>query len=109
MRYLVDGHNLIAHLPDIDLADPDDEVKLVLKLRQFAARSKKKITVVFDGGLPGGISHELSTSNVSVKFASAAGMSADRIMLNTIYKTKNPNLLTVVSSDREIAGQAKVR
>ena len=42
MYYLIDGHNLIAHYPDIELEDPNDEVKLVLVLRSWAAAGRKR-------------------------------------------------------------------
>lgn len=109
MRYLIDGHNLIAALPDIDLADPHDEAKLVYKLRGFAARTGKKITVVFDGGLPGGISKPLSTKQVEARFASSGKMSADEILLNRIRSLKNPRDMIVVTSDQEITSAAASR
>ena len=43
MPYLIDGHNLIAKLPDIDIADPNDEAKLVTRLRGFAAKTSKQV------------------------------------------------------------------
>lgn len=97
MHYLIDGHNLIAYLPDIDLADPDDEVQLVYKLRSFATRTQRKLTVVFDGGLPGGVSKSLSTSQVKVKFASSGTLTADQIIMKMLGKN-----MILVSSDREI-------
>ena len=33
MPYIIDGHNLIHYLDDIQLDDPHDEAKLALKLR----------------------------------------------------------------------------
>lgn len=107
MRFLIDGHNLIAHLPDIELSDPHDEAKLVYKLRAFAARTGHKATVVFDGGLPGGISTSLSTSNITVKFASYEQMNADQILMNTLRSIKNVQAYTLVSSDQEIIGTAR--
>ena len=107
MRYLIDGHNLIARLPDVDLADPDDEAKLVFKLRGFAARTGCKVTVVFDGGLPGGVSKSLSTSRVTAKFAAADHMSADQVLVKMIRKVKNPGGYCLVSSDREIIDAAR--
>jgi len=111
MPYLIDGHNLIGQLPDIDLSDPDDEVKLVLKLRQYAGRMRKKITVVFDGGLEAGIEKGLSTHSVQVRFA-AKRSSADNVIRDIIYKTKNPAGWIVVSSDlaiRNIAHQKRMQ
>ncbi|HEY1409924.1 MAG TPA: hypothetical protein VF434_13360, partial [Promineifilum sp.] len=70
MNYLIDGHNLIARTPDLSLADPDDEAKLVALLRRWAmADRRRKVTVIFDGGLPAGESRNLSGSGVKAIFA----------------------------------------
>lgn len=109
MHYLIDGHNLIAKMPDIDLADPDDEAQLVLRLRSWTAASRKRrVTVYFDGGLPGGPAHDLSGARLKVIFASA-GRSADDLILRQIRKIKNPPEATVVTSDREILTAAERR
>ena len=100
MAYLIDGHNLIGQLPDIALDDPNDEAILVQKLLGFAARTRKTCVVVFDYGLPGGVSR-MSTRLVKVVFASARS-SADRVMMERIRKTKNPRDWTVVSSDNDV-------
>lgn len=107
LRYLIDGHNLIAQLPDIDLDDPHDEAKLVFKLRSFTARTGKKVTVVFDGGLPGGVSKTLSTSKVTACFAAAEHRTADQVLVRMIRKVKNPQGYCLVSSDREIVDVAQ--
>lgn len=109
MHYLIDGHNLIAKTPGIDLSDPDDEAQLVLRLRRWTAASRKRrVTVYFDGGLPGGPAHDLSGARLKVIFAST-GRSADDLILNRIRKVKNPPEFTVVSSDREILDAAEKR
>ncbi len=101
MPYLIDGHNLIAALPDINIADPDDEAKLVNKLKGFVAKTGKKCTVVFDGGLPGGVSN-LSTSGVKVVFAASLHTNADSLIMRRIRKTSDAPNWTAVSSDNEI-------
>lgn len=109
MHYLIDGHNLIAKMADIDLADPDDEAQLVLRLRSWtAAGARRRVTVYFDGGLPGGPAHDLSGARLQVIFASA-GRSADDLILRQIGKVNNPPEYTVVSSDREILTAAEKR
>ena len=108
MPYLIDGHNLIGQLPDIDLADPDDEVKLVLKLRSFAARISKKVTVVFDHGIPAGVEKGLSTHSVTVRFASRKS-SADNVIKQVIRNLKNPSGWILVSSDRDVRDLASQR
>jgi predicted RNA-binding protein with PIN domain len=108
MPYLIDGHNLIAQMPGLSLADPDDEVQLVLRLRQYAARKKQKITVVFDHGIPGGWSRDLSTGPVQVVFA-GSHTNADRIILERVREAKTPTNLKVVSSDGEIRRAVEAR
>jgi predicted RNA-binding protein with PIN domain len=108
MPVLIDGHNLIGRLPDLRLDDPDDEVKLVARLRTYHARTGKRVTVVFDHGLPGGRSRELSGGGVEVVFASA-GRTADGILRERIRRARAPRGLMVVTSDRQVvvAAQAK--
>ena len=108
MPYLIDGHNLIAALPGISLDDPNDEAKLVARLRQFAAGRGKTCTVVFDGGLPGGHS-PMSTKAVTVIFAASQHASADSLILRRIRRTTDAGAWTVVSSDREIRSCARHR
>ena len=106
MPFLIDGHNLIARLHDISLDDPDDEAKLVLKLRGFAARTRKQCIVVFDQGLPGGMS-SLSTRSVKVIFAASVHSNADRVIMERIRHTPDPRNWTVVSSDNEVLDAAR--
>lgn len=107
MPYLIDGHNLIGRLPDIDLNDPNDEALLVQKLTGFVARTRKKCVVVFDAGLPGGESR-LSTHGVKVIFASHLS-NADQVIIERIGKTANPTTWTVVSSDNRVLDAADRR
>ncbi|MCY3780056.1 MAG: NYN domain-containing protein [Chloroflexi bacterium] len=106
MPYLIDGHNLIAALPDIDLADENDEAKLLIKLKGFSARKKTRLTVIFDGGLPGGAS-ALSSHSVKVVFAAAERSSADALIKGRIDNTRDARNWTLVSSDRELRDHAR--
>ena len=109
MHYLIDGHNLIAKLPDIDLSDPDDEIQLILKLRQWTAVSLKRVvTVYFDGGIPGGHNVNLSNSQVKVIFVSE-GKTADSLIIARINRVKNPPEFVLVTSDQEIIAAANKR
>lgn len=107
MGYLIDGHNLIGQMPDLSLADPDDEAKLVQKLMGFCARTGKRCVVIFDGGIPGGWS-ALSTRPVEVVFASPR-TTADRLMQERIRDTRDPGQWIVVSNDREVLAAAEGR
>lgn len=105
--YLIDGHNLIGKLPDISLSDPHDEAKLVQKLIGFSARTRKKIVVVFDCGIPAGRS-QLSTATVDVVFARPQS-SADDVMIGRIQRAQNPQQWTVVSGDQRVRSAADAR
>ena len=101
MPLLIDGHNLIAKLPDIHLDDPDDEVRLIERLRRYQAHTGKRLMVFFDGGLPGGPEPGLSTSKLKVIFA-PKGRSADTLITGQVSRSRDPKGLTVVTSDHEI-------
>ena len=106
-KLLIDGHNLIGQTPGLSLADPNDEQKLIVMLRQYAARKNARIVVVFDSGNPGGKSKELSGGNVTAVFAGTHTI-ADRILMERIRELKQPGDWVVVSSDREVQ-QAALR
>jgi uncharacterized protein len=109
MRYLIDGHNLIAYLPDIHLDDPEDEARLVGRLKNWAGGSRKRqITVYFDKGVVGGKDRGLSGWGVEVIFAPAKS-SADALLMRRMKQVRNPLEYTLVSSDREIIAVAKAR
>ncbi len=107
MTYMIDGHNLIGKLPDISLDDPNDEALLVQKLTGFTARTGKTCLVVFDHGLPGG-SSRMSTRNVQVVFASGRS-SADRVMVERIYKIQDIKGWVIVTSDNDVMSRARRR
>ncbi len=86
----------------------EKEAQLVAMLRGYLMGAKKKGTVVFDGGIPGGTSRLMSTPNLKVVFASA-GVSADSLIIDRIYKVQNPNGLIVVTSDNAIKRAAKYK
>ena len=108
MPVLIDGHNLIGRLPDIDLEDPHDEARLVSRLQGYVGRTGKRVTVVFDRGLPGGRSQALSGGRVEVVFA-PTGRKADRVLMERIRESRNPRGLLVVTSDREVIAVAERR
>jgi hypothetical protein len=109
MQYLIDGHNLIAQTPGLSLADPDDEAQLVRLLRRWtAADSRRKVTVIFDAGLPAGEARQLSGGGVKAVFA-PNNSSADAVLIRRIEAIGNPPEFVVVSSDGEVAAAAARR
>ena len=109
MHYLIDGHNLIARVPGLSLADPDDEVKLLQLLKRWAAAdTRRKVTVIFDKGLPGGEAKHLSGGGVRAIFA-PDNRSADSLIIRRIEGIEDPAQHTVVSSDGAILRAAQRR
>jgi len=107
MPFLIDGHNLIAALPDIHIEDPEDEVALILKLRGWLGHKRRKATVVFDGGIPGGYSRQLSSMDLEVIFAARKRSTADRIIIKHLERLRDSGNWTVVSSDHAILDIAR--
>ncbi len=107
MHYLIDGHNLIGKMPDIELSDPNDEVKLVLRVQEWLnGRSSQQATIIFDGRrMMGGVSNPLSSRQLTVIF-SPDGIIADDLIIRRIKQVRNPAAYTVVSSDRMVFNAA---
>lgn len=108
MPILIDGHNLIGHLPTISLADEDDEAQLVLLLRKYAARKRvRRVVVVFDHGTYAHPSH-LNGYGVECHFTHSP-QDADRELMRRIRAIKQVGSWQVVTSDRAVAGEARAR
>jgi predicted RNA-binding protein with PIN domain len=106
MTILVDGHNLIGQMTDLHLDDPDDEEKLMIRLRAYRARTGQHIVVYFDAGLAYHTPAHRSSGGISVRWA-GTGRRADDLIARDVSRHPNPRELTVVTSDRAL--QNKVR
>jgi predicted RNA-binding protein with PIN domain len=106
MPYIIDGHNLIACMPNIDLDDPDDEIRLIVILRTYCARTSKGIVVYFDRRSPG-IRNPSPVGGLTVQFVTPP-ISADEAIQNHLRRLgrEAPNW-TVVSSDRAVQTAAQ--
>ncbi|MGD8751478.1 MAG: NYN domain-containing protein, partial [Anaerolineales bacterium] len=108
MPYLIDGHNLIPHIPGLDLKTVDDEMQLVKLLQDFSWRVGKRAEVYFDNAPPGGVS-DRRFGPVKAHFI-RRGRSADNaIMQRLLSLGKKAQNWTVVSSDREIQIHARAQ
>jgi len=101
MPFIIDGHNLIGALPDIQLSDPDDEEQLILRLQSFSARTGKSITVYFDRGVPGG-ENPIRKGKLTAHFVSQTRTADDAIMAHVRRLAKRAANWTVVSSDHAV-------
>ena len=111
MHWLVDGHNLIGQMPNLQLSDPDDEAKLVEYLRRYRARTGHRLTVIFDAGTSYQPAHTQQKGGITVQFA-RPGQTADQLIKRRLRKIKDPQGTIVVTSDRAVqqaAQQVQVR
>jgi predicted RNA-binding protein with PIN domain len=110
MAYIFDGHNLIGVLPDIQLADPDDEARLLVRLRAFKARARTgPMIVVFDpsplGSAPGRPAIG-SDTGIEVRFAEP-GQTADDAIVAFLRGVSQPGQYAVVTDDQELTWRVR--
>lgn len=107
MPFLIDGHNLIGQMPDLSLSDPHDEDKLIARLRLFAERANKRVTVVFDPN-PADTTPRIGPGraglgNLTVLYA-LPGSKADDVIRNMVGEIRDRQGWIVVTSDAAVAG-----
>ncbi len=106
MPLLVDGHNLIGHMPDLSLADSDDEAQLVFWLRKYAMRKRgRQVVVIFDHGVYGH-PQQLNGYGVECHF-STSPRDADADLIRRIRAIQRKNDWQVITSDHAVADVAR--
>src|SRR5512139_270369 len=102
MAFVIDGHNLIGALPDIQLGDPEDELSLLGRLKAYRARTGGDTLIVFfdSGDVPGAFP-DLSTPGVQVRFA-RPGQSADDAIVEFLQTRAQPGQYALVTNDHEL-------
>lgn len=107
MSYIIDGHNLIGALPDIDLGQPDDEAQLLARLRGYRARTRGQAMIVFfdSGDLPAQ-HRDLSSPGVQVRFVTP-GQTADDAIVAYLQARAQPGQYAVVTNDAGLAWRVR--
>lgn len=106
MPYLVDGHNLIPHIPGITLKDLDDEAALLSLLDRFARQERTRVEVFFDQAPPSWAGSR-SFGRIKAHFV-RQGITADQAIIARLKKIdKEAKNWTVVTADREILAEAR--
>ena len=105
---LIDGHNLIGQMPDLSMADPNDEEQLVIRLRAYRAGAGIDIVVYFDPGLTYQVPVRRSEVGITIRRA-PIGQQADDLIVSDVMRDEHPRDLTVVTSDRAVQRVARVR
>lgn len=106
MPYLIDGHNLIPHIPGLSLTDVDDELQLIELLQEFCRRARKNVEVFFDNSPPGGL-RVRTFGPVTARFI-RQGATADQAIQARLRKlARAARNWTVVSSDLAVQAAAR--
>ena len=106
MPYIIDGHNLIAAMSEIDLQDPDDERAIIERLAPFAAREAVRIHLYFDRGVRAD-RKTIKVGRITVKFVVPPRTADDAIHAHLRKIGAEAPNWSVVSSDREIREHAE--
>lgn len=113
MAYIIDGHNLIGILPNISLAQPDDEARLVDLLLSFRARGAGDMVVFFDPSPLGPESRPSSPAKpiasrpgIDVRYA-PYGKTADDAIAGFLRASKQPGQYAVVTNDAGLIARVR--
>jgi predicted RNA-binding protein with PIN domain len=101
MNYIVDGHNLVSHIPGLNLSMPDDEQRLVELLILFCQKYAHKVEVYFDRA-PVGRSGTTNHGRVRAHFVPERSSADDAIRKRLRSMGKSASTWAVVSSDRSV-------
>jgi predicted RNA-binding protein with PIN domain len=108
MPYLIDGNNLIGHIPYLRLDDPQSKYHLAAQLKIFQRTKKRKVILVFDGSPGPELLREEHASKKFVIVYPPDEENADTVIETWIKKQTNSRQFIVVTSDREIKAFARM-
>ena len=112
MSLIIDGHNLIGILPDIELGQPDDERRLLERLRAYRAWSGGRSLIVFFDSSPARMpgqampSSDLSSPGIQVRFAEP-GQTADDAIVEYLRGRAQPGQYAVVTNDQGLSWRVR--
>lgn len=107
VRYLIDGHNLIPHIPGLQLSLADDEQRLVQILIAFCRRQRHQAEVYFDNAPPGQGGRQIYSGLLTVSFVRQGQTADDVIRRRLLDLQREARNWAVVSSDHRIQVAAR--
>jgi uncharacterized protein len=108
MGYLIDGHNLIPKIPGMSLGVIDDEPRLI-ELLQVYSRVRRQVVEVFFDQAPPGQSGRRKVGVVVAHFVRKGRTADESIVARLDQLEKTARNWTVVTSDRQVQSEARVR
>ena len=106
MPYLIDGHNLVPHLPGLSLRLVDDEMRLVEWLQVFCQKKRRDVEVFFDQAPPGFLPKR-KFGRITAHFVRQGSTADAAIQLRLLGLGKSARNYSVVSSDRQVQNAAR--
>lgn len=104
-KYIIDGNNLIGKIPELKSIPKKEQQmareRLALILDRYFAGKKLRISLHYDGFAGPAI----KTDSISIHYSDARP--ADDFIRREIEHSKNPKLLTIVTSDNSLAAFAR--
>lgn len=108
MPYIIDGHNLIPHVPGLSLHAIDDEMQLVELLQEFCRLSQQQVEVFFDNAPP--VQPRLRRFGRLTAYFVPAGQTADQAIQRKLARLgRAARNWRVVSSDKAVQAEASSR
>jgi predicted RNA-binding protein with PIN domain len=107
MPYLIDGHNLVPHLPGLSLRLVDDEMRLVEWLQVFCQKKHRDVEVFFDQAPPGFMAKR-KFARVTAHFVRQGSTADAAIKARLLALGKSARNFSVVSSDFQVQDAARL-
>ncbi len=107
MDYLIDGHNLIPHVPGLSLRDPDDEQRLAEQVLAFCRAGRHRAEVYFDGAPPAQARRQNLGGRVTLIFVARGRTADDAIRARLHGLGRAARNVAVVTSDRQVQAAAR--
>jgi predicted RNA-binding protein with PIN domain len=106
VAYVVDGNNVIGQTPGWHRDKPGSRRRLLGELAAFAAASRARVTVVFDGAPDDHVPDGASFKGVKVYYP-GRGSDADAVIERLVAVDRNRRGIVVVTSDRRLAAECR--
>jgi uncharacterized protein len=106
MIVIIDGHNLVPHIPGLSLGDVEDELHLIEVLQEFARLRRKSVEVYFDRA-PIAQAGVRKFGSVQAHFVRSGTTADEAIMARLQQLGKRAKNVQVVSSDRQVQRAAR--
>ena len=105
---IIDGNNLLFAMREHAPLPAVGRETLVKVVERWARQGEDTVTLVFDGAVPpGDLARQMSSTRIRVRFSAPA--TADDIIVGMIHRARDPATVRVVTGDKAIRHEARIR